>query len=376
MLKGRRSLVRERANGIAVPVHRRAALVLAAAALVAPASCGRRSERAGGAMPVERVIGSVGTWPGQFATPRAIDTDGSTLWVIDKTARIQRIDPRTGDQLSEIKTPRHAKGMPVGLTCATLDGKPVLIVPDTHEHRVLIYDIPEDPARPPSIVAEFGTYGEGPGRFIYPTDVEVVSDPAFGTRLYVGEYGGTDRVSVYNDRFEFQFSFGKFGSGADASSIEFNRPQSISFDPSRRELVIADACNHRIGRFTLDGALVAWIGSPEQAGQEPGRFMYPYGVEMLDDGTALVVEFQNGRVQRIDLGSGKGLEVYGTRGRGDGQMVSPWAVCLIDRTAYVVDGGNNRVIAFRSPRPAASPTSGIARAPMPVSSASGPGGGP
>lgn len=314
------------------------------------ASCSDRSD-ASAPLNVERVIGSVGTWPGQFATPRALDTDGSTIWVIDKTARVQRLDVSTGDQLSEFKTPRYEQGMPVGITCATLGGRRVVIVPDTHEHRVLIYEPGEDTHAPPTLVAEFGEYGEGPGRFIYPTDVEVVTDPAFGTRIYVGEYGGTDRVSVYNDRFEFQFAFGRFGTGSDPANVEFNRPQAIVFDPIHRELVIADACNHRIGRFTLDGELVAWIGSPETAGQGLGQFMYPYGLALLDDGTALVVEFQNGRVQRVDLRTGRGLETFGERGRGEGQLVSPWAVCLIGRTAYVADGGNNRVVAFRSPRP-------------------------
>ena len=360
MLKGSGPWRAVRMRGVRAATWRAGAIAGATLGALAVASCERAPGGSGGAMRVERVIGSVGTWPGQFATPRAIDTDGSTLWVVDKTARVQRIDPMTGDPLSEFKTPRHAQGMPVGLTCATLGGRPVLIIPDTHEHRVLIYEIPEETARVPELVAEFGVYGEGPGRFIYPTDVEVVTDPAFGTRLYVGEYGGTDRVSVFNDRFEFLFSFGQFGSGSDPSGVEFNRPQAIEFDPLRRELVIADACNHRIGRFTLDGELVAWIGSPESAGTEPGRFMYPYGLAVLDDGSALVVEFQNGRVQRIDLGTGEPLETFGKRGRGEGQLVSPWAVCLIDRTAYVVDGGNNRVLAFRSPRPA--PASGVASA--------------
>lgn len=335
-------------------------LGMALAVLVMQAGCAKRSGETPAALKVERVIGSVGTWPGQFATPRAMDTDGSTLWVIDKTARIQRLDAATGDPLSEWKTPRHERGMPVGVSCAVLGGRRVLMVPDTHEHRVLVYDPGDDPTRPATQIAEFGTYGDQPGQFVYPTDVVVVNDPAFGTRIYVAEYGGTDRVSAFNEQFEFQFAFGKFGTGEDPASIEFNRPQSIVYDRVHRELIVADACNHRLGRFTPEGKLIAWIGSPQTAGSGLGQFMYPYGLALLDDGTALVVEYQNGRVQRVDLQTGRGLETFGENGRGKGQLVSPWSICLIDRTAYVVDGGNNRVQVFRSPRPALDAAGDIA----------------
>lgn len=360
MPTGRRARRSHRARSAGVAAPQRLGAGVGAIVLALIGGCGDGGGATSRAIEVERVIGSVGTWPGQFATPRGIDTDGSTLWVIDKTARIQRLDAGTGDPLTGWKTPRYAQGMPVGLTCAELNGRSVLIVPDTHEHRVLIYDPGEDPKQPAKLVAEFGTYGKGPGEFIYPTDVVVAHDPAFGTRLYVGEYGGSDRISVFNEKFEFQFAFGKFGTGEDPASLEFNRPQSLAYDTVHHELIVADACNHRLGRFTPDGALIAWIGSPTTAGKGLGQFMYPYGLALLDDGTALVVEYQNGRVQRVDLQSGRGIETFGQVGRGEGQLASPWAVCLIGRTAYVVDAGNNRVVAFRSPRPGLDPRASIA----------------
>lgn len=339
------------------PCERRSAvsrhlLALASVAVaLALMGCGGESGTGPG-RPLEVVatIGSVGLWPGQFATPRAIDTDGSVLWVIDKAARVQKLDATTGEPLVEWKTPRHENGMPVGVTCTTLGGRRVVLVADTHESRVLVYGPDEDPKSVAPIVAEFGSYGTGPGQFIYPTDVAVVEDPAFGTRIYVSEYGGDDRVSVFNERFEFQFAFGRFGTGDHPTEIEFNRPQSMVFDEVNRELIVVDACNHRIGRFSLEGALISWIGSPENAGAELGQFKYPYSVALLDDGTALVVEYENGRVQRIDMKTGRGIETYGRPGRGVGELVTPWSIVLIDRAAYVLDTGNNRVQVFRSPR--------------------------
>lgn len=327
------------------------ACVAAALAALALSGCGSDPETDARPLDVVATIGSVGIWPGQFATPRALDTDGSTLWVIDKAARIQRLDAQTGAPLSEWKTPRHANGMPVGVTCAVFDGRPLTFVADTHEHRVLVYEPGSDPGSEVRIVAEFGSYGTGPGQFIYVTDVAVVADPSLGVRIYVSEYGGSDRVSVFNERFEFLFSIGEFGTGEDPSRIEFNRPQALVIDEEARELIVVDACNHRIGRFTLEGELIAWIGSPSTAGRKLGQFKYPYSIALLDDGTALVVEYENARIQRIDMRTGRGIRTYGKPGRGPGELVTPWSIAMVGRTAFVLDAGNNRVQAFRAPRP-------------------------
>src|SRR3954466_8963629 len=89
---------------LGVPAFARlAALVLSAVGGLFPAGCGdaeahARSEAAG--LAVTMVFGEVGLSPGQFSYPRAIDTDGKDLWIIDKGARVQRIDPATGKGLS------------------------------------------------------------------------------------------------------------------------------------------------------------------------------------------------------------------------------------------------------------------------------------
>lgn len=346
-----------------VVMHRLMAATIAATFLVGGWGCGEGGGSSGGdakPLDVTATIGSVGLWPGQFATPRALDSDGSTLWVIDKAARVQLLDAATGEPLIEWKTPRHENGMPVGVTCATLEGKAVTLVADTHESRVLVYERAEDPTAESRIIGEFGSYGTGPGQFIYPTDAVVAKDAAFGTRIYVSEYGGDDRISVFNERFEFQFAFGTFGTGEDRTKVEFNRPQTLAVDEVNRELIVVDSCNHRIGRLTLDGELIAWIGSPETAGRGLGQFKYPYGIALLEDGTALVVENENGRVQRIELKTGRGIETFGRSGRGPGELVSPWAITLVGRTAYVLDAGNNRVQAFRSPREGQKAVDGMA----------------
>jgi DNA-binding beta-propeller fold protein YncE len=114
-------------------------------------------------------------------------------------------------------------------------------------------------------------------------------------------------------------------------------------------LIVADACNHRLGRFTLDGRLVKWIGSPDEASSDLGRLKYPYGIALLPGRTALVVEYGNNRVQHLDLETGLGLATYGRTGRGTGELAVPWGVALVGGTAYVLDSGNNRVMGFDAP---------------------------
>lgn len=324
------------------------------------------------AIPGATAFGGLGQLPGLFAYPRALDSDGRSLWVIDKTARVQRIDPRSGECTLWWRMPDWALGKPVGFTVARGDDpaapgeggddRNLLYIADTHYSRVMIYRPPAESHGEPELVASFGSFGRGPGQFIYPTDIAVLHSPDGSRveRLYVSEYGDNDRVSVFDGAFNFLFSFGTLGGGDSAESIEFDRPQSLALAPvrdpanpgtaPRTELIVADSRNHRIGRFTLDGGLIAWIGSPRTPGLELGRFRYPYGLASLGDGTVLVSEYGNNRVQQIDLATGTGLRAWGRPGRGRGELAAPWAVTTLNRKVFVLDSGNNRLIAFDAPR--------------------------
>jgi hypothetical protein len=315
---------------------------------------------AGEPIRVRATLGGLGDTPGRLAYPRALCAFGDQLWVIDRSARVQRLDPETGACLAYFQMPEWELGKPVGFTIAPdggAGGEALLYIADTHYHRVVIVRPPkptlDGPVKEstPEIVRTFGAYGTEPGQFIYPTDVAVLLSPdGRGVeRIYVAEYGGNERVSVFDRDFGFLFSFGGPGSGMDPSSIQFSRPQSIEIAEVSgvREVVIADAINHRVGRFTLDGRLIAWIGSTRAPGPELGKFNYPYGVSPLDDGTVLVSEFGGNRVQRIDLSSGASLGAVGRAGRGDGELAGAWAVTGIGGTAFVADASNNRIFAWR-----------------------------
>lgn len=301
----------------------------------------------GAPISVQATYGQTGQSPGQFVYPRAIGVESESIWVIDKSARVQRIDPSDGSVTAGFEMPESSLGKPTGLTVAPgPDGKDVLYIADTHYHRILIYELPQR-GEEPALLGSFGAYGAGDGEFVYPTDVAVLTgSDGRVERIYVSEYGGNDRISVFDGSHAFLFSFGS----PDEGDAQFNRPQSLGVDSELDEVIVIDAGNHRIGRFTLDGELVGWIGSPEIAGDAPGAFAYPYGLSLPGNGTALVSEFGNGRVQHVDLRTGESLGRYGVPGRGEGALMNPWGVALLDGMVYVLDSGNDRVVSFKAPR--------------------------
>ncbi len=320
------------------------------------------------------MIGETGKSPGQFTFPRCLESDGRSLWVIDKSARVQRIDPASGRASACWTMPDFKDGKPCGVTIgpppppeatwvkrgegvpeAWSAGDKLLYVADTHYFRVMVYAPPPLPKgdaleSSAALVGSWGSYGKDAGQFIYVTDVGVLADErGYASRYYVSEYGDHDRISVFDARtLQFLFEIGGPGSSADPASIQFSRPQSVALDRGRGRLVVTDSCNHRVGVFTLDGKLTKWIGGPERAGAGPDQFAYPYGLVLLADGSALVSEIGNARIKHLDLETGATRVCLGVAGRGAGELSTPWGVAVLGDRVWVLDSGNDRIQGFLS----------------------------
>lgn len=347
-------------RGCAVPL-----MLCLAVAAPQLSGCSDSTNARATAIPVRRTIGEVGISPGQFAFPRCLDSDHRSIWVIDKAARVQRLDADSGRPLSGWRMPEFAAGKPTGLCVFDPTGRDedeIVLIPDTHYHRALIYKPGADGASENKEIASFGAYGTGPGQFIYLTDIAVLpsADGRAIARLYVSEYGGNDRISIFEPdaagEFRFVRAFGTFGDSSDAKTIQFSRPQSMEIDVGRKRLVVTDACNHRIGVFTLEGELIRWIpgagsltADKTELHDHSELFRYPYGLVLLKDGSALISEQGAARVTRVDLDSGKVLERAGKPGRGEGELITPWGVTVHNGDAFALDSGNNRVLCFPAP---------------------------
>ena len=268
-------------------------------------------------------FGRTGRGQGEFIYPRAIDITGDgLLFIVDKTGRIQRLSPK-GDFLDVIKMPLTEAGKPTGLSIAP-NGN--LYVADTHYHRVVVFS-PDG-----KLIDEFGRFGQENSCFIYPTDVVFSGDG----RIFVSEYGGNDRISVFTERGDFLYCFGTAGSGAG----QLARPSALCVDHVRKRLYVADACNHRVAIYNLDGKLLGYVGS---AGRAPGQLRYPYDLALLSDGTLVVCEYGNNRLQLFSP-EGHSLAVYGRAGRQLGELAYPWGLAVDGRRrAFIVDAGNNRI---------------------------------
>lgn len=267
------------------------------------------------------IFGHTGMGPVEFSYPRAMVHSGARFYVVDKAARIQCFEPG-GDYVLEWRMPEFGAGKPTGLGAGP-DGR--IYAADTHYARVMIYE------RDGTFVTSFGHKGNGPGEFNMPTDVALAPNGD----IYVGEYGGNDRISRFTPQYGFVQSFG----GPDSGAARLQRPQALAFDTAG-ELWVADAGNHRICRFTADGRLVATFG---QRGNGPGELSFPYGLDFLSDGTLVVAEYGNNRVQHLSR-TGECLGSWGSAGRAPGQVAYPWAVTVgRDDAVWVLDSGNNRV---------------------------------
>ncbi|HKQ49104.1 MAG TPA: hypothetical protein VJZ71_13620 [Phycisphaerae bacterium] len=297
---------------------RRAALVLICAIGLVGCDSQPRSEGR-----VDSVFGGPGLSPGEFSYPRALavsPVDGC-VYVVDKTARIQRFSA-TGEYQHQWRMPEWTNGKPTGLF---VDRTDQLWVADTHYARVMAFD------RDGKEMLRFGRHGEGPGEFTFPCSVAVGPDDL----VYVGEYGGNDRVNKFTREGTFVGAFADKASGP--AWVE--RPVGLVFDESG-DLWVADACHHRICRFGRDGKLLSTFGQP---GSEAGQLNYPYGLALEAGGTILVADRGNNRIVRFDR-AGKYLGHWGGPGRAVGQLAQPWGVAVSAKgLIYALDSWNNRI---------------------------------
>ena len=268
------------------------------------------------------IFGELGLGPGAFSYPRAITTaaDGS-VFVVDKNGRVQRFSA-DGEFETFWRMPDTAQGKPVGLTVHP-DGR--IFVADTHYHRVSIFD------RDGKLLGTFGQEGTGDGQFLLPTDVAV---DARGF-IYVREYMGIDCITKWSPQLQFIAVLGD--QPIDGNPL--SRPDRIDIDDDQT-LWIADSCNHRIVRLSLEGEVLTTFG---RFCDEPGEMRYPYDISISPEGRVLVCEYEGNRLQWFSK-AGRSLRTWGCGGRNPGELSAPWGATYgPNGMVYVVDSLNQRV---------------------------------
>ncbi len=280
------------------------------------------------------VWGRRGLSKGRFLKPRTIAIDDrDLLYIVDLTGRIQVFDT-DGNFVREWETPETANGRPTGMSFQPADTDPAgqarLLVADTHYYRMLAYT-PEGKLLTDQQIG--GTAGYLPGEFAFVTDA--VTD-AQGC-VYIGEYNASDRIQKFDPDGKFMTQWG--GTGDQPGS--FVRPQSLII---RDEVMwVADACNHRIQRFDLSQETPQLIDVWGGPGTEPGQYYYPYDLALASDGSLLVVEYKNNRVQRI-APDGQPIAMWGSPGFDPGMLNQPWGIVVDSKDRiHILDSNNHRV---------------------------------
>ncbi len=290
----------------------------------------------------EKVWGRRGFSPGRFLKPRAITIDDrDRLYIVDTTGRIQVFDTE-GNFLRTWKTPETQNGRPTGLgflpnsfSSGSNDGSRILVA-DTHYYRMLSYALDGELQDAETIG---GVAGTGPGEFAFVTDIACDQQ---GNR-YIGEYNASDRIQKFDADGQFICQWG--GTGREPGS--FVRPQGLLI---RDEVLwVVDSCNHRIQRFDISETPPRLIDIWGEPGSDRGQFYYPYGLAIASDGTVLVIEYKNNRLQRLTP-DGKWIASWGGPGFLAGQLNQPWGLVVdsLDRV-HLLDSNNHRVQRIQLP---------------------------
>ncbi len=144
---------------------------------------------------------------------------------------------------------------------------------------------------------------------------------------------------AWAEDYQFDLKWGSSGSG----DSQFNKPRGVAVDTAGNVYVV-DGENHRVQKFTADGAFVAKWGSN---GGGDGQFSYPEGGVALDSsGNVYVADTANHRIQKFNPDTTFAAK-WGSYGSGDGQLSYPTGIAIDSSgSVYVIETGNHRVQKF------------------------------
>jgi DNA-binding beta-propeller fold protein YncE len=301
-------------------MNRRAFMALSGMGLLT--ACGAQS---GGIAGDVQIWGKQGRRFGEFLRPRAVAVKAGEVYVIDTTGRLQ-VFGEDGVFRRSWDIPKPDNGTPTAITFHE-NGR--VLVPDTHNSRVLEYT-PEG-----ELLDQWGSYGNGPDQFIYPTGLAMGP----GGEYFLSEYGdGAERVHVFDANRKFLRQWGSHGE----AQGQFNRAMAIGIN-SANEIVVADTANHRVACFTPEGQWIRSIGAP---GTEPGQLKFPHDLCVGPDDCVYVAEYGTHRISRF-AADGRFIQAYGSAGRQLGQFNAPRGVAVSENNRiYVADTDNHRIQAF------------------------------
>ncbi|CAF5011905.1 unnamed protein product, partial [Rotaria sp. Silwood1] len=258
---------------------------------------------------VAGTTGSVGPWSYQFSSPTSIMLDPyGYIYVLDTgNARVQKWFP--GDPYG-ITILSATMSSPMGMS---LDFSGNLFIADTSYHRVLSFPLS------------------------CPSPTTTTTQPPTISQSQICSTG------IWNQTFTVTAGI---TSSLGATTTLLNYPADIGFD-GFSNMYVADRANHRIQLFRSGqtvGTTVA--GTTGTAGGTYAQLSSPYGITVTQNGTMFIMDTNNYRVLRWQLGDPMGYIVAGGNGAGGAFTQIGTSYCLfVDNqyNVYISENSNHRV---------------------------------
>ncbi|XP_058965915.2 RING finger protein nhl-1-like isoform X1 [Pocillopora verrucosa] len=248
--------------------------------------------------------------------------DGEKL--VDSHFTVQAKE-RQMDVISKLELKGEIPKQPIGIA---VNSQGLIAVADIHKHCIFIFGEKGD------FLRTLGCYGKKPGQLSSPVGVTFLNDD----EILVAD-ALNHRVQQFNVKIgTFVRSFGGEGTGEG----EFKNPASVCMD-GEGHVIVADCFNNRIQVLTQDGEPVLKFGD-----YGLGKLDHPFGC-VFHRGRFIVSDAWNNCLKVFDR-SGTFLKRIGEKGEADGQMCSPWGLCIEKYSDHqnllVCDGNNGRIQQF------------------------------
>lgn len=298
---------------------------------------------------LQTTFGSKGSAPEQFrrATGVAVSHDGQTLWVADDDNdriavwtkaesgwQVQTTFGSRGNGPNQFDSPRSV--------AVAADGQTVWVA-DTRNHRISVWIKAGDTW---TNQTTFGSYGSGPDQFRAPYGVAVSAD---GQTLWVAAQDN-HRISVWTKvggAWQPQTTFGSYGNGPS----QFSFPSGVAVAADERTVWVADEDNRRISIWAKNGD--TWTNQTTfgKCCFEPNEFAAPSQVAVSADGqTVWVADWSNDRIAiYTDTSAGWRLQaMLGSRLFQRDIFNAPRGIAAAPdgKTFWVADSGNFRIAVY------------------------------
>lgn len=188
-----------------------------------------------------------------------------------------------------------------------------------------------------------GGFGQENGQFNAPRGIAAAPDGS----IFIAD-SRNNRIQHFSSDGAFIASWGTYADGS-KSPVPlgmFNEPWDLAVSPDGKWVYVADTWNHRIQKFSANGAPITTWGIPLYGQGDPLGFWGPRGIAVDSFGHVFVTDTGNKRIVITDE-DGNYLGQLGSAGMEPGQFDEPVGIAF-DRNGhlYVADTWNQRIQIF------------------------------